>query len=889
MGVFTFLMITNSSYFDLINSLTTDAELIIDKRSLVNQFAYEFGWTPSYLLNTPDNIDLVSANLVVEHGLENTAVITFLKKSYRSLELTQRQNLLSLSYNNLVDWHIYVEKEKITYVYNRASPNNNIVQEDYIDVGHYEKLRSEAFEQIIGTKPSPNIPSLDDALINTISNWKRVISAELDNSVSNEELSGLFNTVIFIRALEDYKKRFSSFNKDDKVLNMAWKSISDSKIYSVETIFKQAFQTLGNIEIPDYLIDYTLLKKFDKVNKQSFSFLLNDFYENRHNSFFSYDFSIMSSHALSRIYEKYVALLKVENSSQLTFFPKLPSEQINKAYGAVYTPQYVARFFARYLKENLPPSEFKSLKIIDPAVGSGIFLRSLLEIQCDPRVEGITKEVISQNFASAAGVDIDVNACKATELSLALLQLLLTGKFPDRLNINNVEAIGYFKNHPELKESYDAVLANPPFIPYYSQSDEIKSILKDYLGDLKVGSPDIYLAFLKMGLDLLKPGGFGLYIVPQSFMLSSHASKMRREIYDKCNIKCIADLSSIPVFGDVGVYVNLLIFQKKRTDIPPESKTIVVKCQELVGKALFDAVNRDFKENTFYSVFEVSSDIFKKKEWHILPLGETKLMKRLSLFPTLDNFLEIRQGFVSGNDKAFIFDKNKIPKGEEEAFMSYLPDKEMDRYLVPDETKKAFLFPFKDGKKMERDEFILKFPETWKILKEFREENQSKKSFEKSEWWRPHRTRHPDKLQIGKIITPHLVLTPKFSIDFDGEYSVSHAPFFIPKKEELSTNDFLKFFCAVLNSSACFWYISNHSHVYRGGYTKLEVHTLKDTPVPDPSSVPPVTMKKIINLVTDRLHSDGYEAIKIERQIDELIADIYLLNSEERGLLGIDI
>jgi len=47
---------------------------------------------------------------VVEHGLEQTAVISFFKHPcrYTDLTVTETQQVLAISYNNLVDWHIQV-------------------------------------------------------------------------------------------------------------------------------------------------------------------------------------------------------------------------------------------------------------------------------------------------------------------------------------------------------------------------------------------------------------------------------------------------------------------------------------------------------------------------------------------------------------------------------------------------------------------------------------------------------------------------------------------------------------------------------------------------------------------------------------------------------------
>ncbi|TRU84613.1 MAG: hypothetical protein EWV54_17660 [Microcystis novacekii Mn_MB_F_20050700_S1D] len=61
-------------------------------------------------------------------------------------------------------------------------------------------------------------------------------------------------------------------------------------------------------------------------------------------------------------------------------------------------------------------------------------------------------------------MDVDPNACQAALLSLSLLHLVLTDQLPSQLSIETAESIQYYQDHPELKESFTAVITNPPFV-----------------------------------------------------------------------------------------------------------------------------------------------------------------------------------------------------------------------------------------------------------------------------------------------------------------------------------------------------------------------------------------------------------------------------------------
>ena len=165
----------------------------------------------------------------------------------------------------------------------------------------------------------------------------------------------------------------------------------------------------------------------------------------------------------------------------------------------------------------------------------------------------------------------------------------------------------------------------------------------------------------------------------------------------------------------------------------------------------------------------------------------------------------------------------------------------------------------------------------------------SKKSFAKAgDWWRPLRTRQPKHLLVPKIVTPHLSIVPKFSLDRSGEYAVSRSPFLIPKITDADEEELLLFFLAVLNSTPCYWYISNHSHKYSSGYTMIEVNTLEQTPVPDPSLVSVQLFKKLIALVRKRLKMSNELVFQTDLEIDKIVCEMYNLNQDEVNLLSIE-
>ena len=177
--------------FELIRQLTSDPLSANETRLRLNDFAVELGWRPSDQLSLPGTEQFTSGHLVVEHGLQNAAVISFLRQPirYPDLDGFQQKTLLNASYNNLIDWHIAIDYDGASYIYNRFAPPTFYSYRYPLRRGQESKLNSEQFDSLSTDHPSPNVPKLETALIRTIFSVEAsVFFAEIP-SISNEHIS----------------------------------------------------------------------------------------------------------------------------------------------------------------------------------------------------------------------------------------------------------------------------------------------------------------------------------------------------------------------------------------------------------------------------------------------------------------------------------------------------------------------------------------------------------------------------------------------------------------------------------------------------------------------------------------------------------------------------
>jgi hypothetical protein len=248
--------------------------------------------------------------------------------------------------------------------------------------------------------------------------------------------------------------------------------------------------------------------------------------------------------------------------------------------------------------------------------------------------------------------------------------------------------------------------------------------------------------------------------------------------------------------------------------------------------------------------------------------------------------MSVHQGFNTGNDDIFVRPWSHIADKEREIYVTHIPDRVMRKYSVPRLLESAVFYPYKDGAPLKREELRDQYPDTWKYLRGHRKKLQKRRAAlsGEREWWRPDRPRIPKDLLQPKILTPHLCITPRFSVDLSGNLAPSRSPYFVVAKEfEPLEPSFLKLFCAFLNSSVARWYIAKYAFRYGRGYARLEVSNLRDFPIPDPQQIPARISSQLLRLVdvclTDEEHDSKFE------EIDKLVCNLYGLTEGESETL----
>lgn len=337
-----------------------------------------------------------------------------------------------------------------------------------------------------------------------------------------------------------------------------------------------------------------------------------------------YDFaSEVSVTILGHIFEQ--SITDVENEKAAAGIEAPPPAPKKKREGVVYTPDFITRFIVeqtigRHLSEiaeallpthgrreadgtirwkNRTSAEadywaayltgLASLRILDPACGSGAFLIAafnylnaeqkrvrdrlselrpgiLTHLSADADVEIITNNLF--------GVDVNAESVEITKLAL-WLQTARRDRALESLDGNIVHGNSLVNDaayHPSAFKwdtgfaaivaggGFDIVLGNPPYV----RMELVKSIKPHLQQRFAVATDraDLYAYFFELGVQLLKPGGRLGFISSSTFFRTGSGRLLRAYLSERTEIETVVDFGDLPVFEGVTTYPAILTLRK---------------------------------------------------------------------------------------------------------------------------------------------------------------------------------------------------------------------------------------------------------------------------------------------------------------------------------------
>ncbi|MHA1745783.1 MAG: Eco57I restriction-modification methylase domain-containing protein, partial [Promethearchaeota archaeon] len=244
--------------------------------------------------------------------------------------------------------------------------------------------------------------------------------------------------------------------------------------------------------------------------------------------------------------------------------------------GAYFTPEPLAQWIASMalqLHQINPPPKKSALLVVDPAVGDGIFLRSLGNIQSH---QDIFK--IKSSKMRMVGWEIQKNIAK--KASLSLQQMIQAEKLSKPLEITYKIKLGDGLLHLlQTSDHYDLILGNPPYLRQETLAPEEKerlvNLLKESIPTLPQSfskQADYYIYFIFAAIQSLAPGGVLGFLISTSWMNTKFGLGLREWILDHFEGKIIfAHSSKQRLYPEAKINTMVLFVQKSLgAESPPQ-------------------------------------------------------------------------------------------------------------------------------------------------------------------------------------------------------------------------------------------------------------------------------------------------------------------------------
>jgi len=591
-----------------------------------------------------------------------------------------------------------------------------------------------------------------------------------------------------------------------------------------------------------------------------------------------------------------------------------------KRDGVVYTPDYIARFivaetlgahleeaFTEILRAHAKAGadltdyvaiawrrksaeleawqayrdRLKTLRIVDPACGSGVFLimafdflkaelgrvnDKIAELQGkDQHIQDLIdpdSEILTNNLF---GVDVNSESIEIAKLSL-WIKTARRGKVLDSLsgNLRVGDSLIEDSNFAYLDHAFtwetafpgvfaeggfDVVLGNPPYV----RMEHLKA-LKPYLEkryEVVSGRADLYFYFFERGIRLLKEGGRLGYVCNSTFLNTKAATGLRSYLLRNSQIENLVNFGDIQIFEGVAT-LPMIVTLKRRTTTGD-------------GQIRFWHLDEIPAEN-FQSAYARQHITFPQAAlttapWHFE--GDNLMILRDKIRAGRKTLKEVYgsplYGIKTGLNGAFVIDTTT-----------------KERLCAEDPRSAELLKPFLEGKDLKRWRaeprglwliYIPKnrikiddYPAIRAWLMPFKDKLEARAT--KQEWFELQQAQEAYATGFSEPRVFYAHFNRRYFFYTEDEYLPNDKGYVIPTKD--------RHLCPLLISKAMWFIISNLAPQVIGGSRELRAHYMESLPIPDMSD----SDKEQLSKLADECASLARRRLTLQSALTRRIPDL---------------
>ena len=479
---------------------------------------------------------------------------------------------------------------------------------------------------------------------------------------------------------------------------------------------------------------------------------------------------------------------------------------------------------------------------------------------------------------------------------------------PDEEEMRRVNPFDWETEFSEVMEAggFDVVIGNPPYIRIQIMKEwaptEVEFYKRRYTAASK-GNYDIYVVFVERALQLLNAKGRMGFILPHKFFQAKYGQPLRELLAEGKHLAEIVHFGDQQVFSDASTYTCLLFLDKKGNE-----QFHYIKAHDLDGWR----VNGQAVEG------EVKANKVTETDWNFIVGPGAPLFERLCEMPVKlrDVTTRMAQGIRTSANEVYVLETisdngeliqcqskrlGRIVTLERELASLFLKGREIKPYQVlPSGQVVIIPYRIKDGHTtlIPESEIKQRFPYTYAYLCKNKAylEGRERGRMKGPNWYGYVYPKNIDVMSSTKILVPDIADRASFAYDEKGEYTLVSG-YGIILKDTVSEES--KYVLGLLNSRILDFFLKQVSTTLRGGFFRYFTQFIEQLPIRTinfDDSTDATRHDKMVGLVehmmelklkvtgitipTDRqLFQRQIEFT--DRQIDELVYELYELTSEE--------
>ncbi|MDD5013767.1 MAG: TaqI-like C-terminal specificity domain-containing protein [Atribacterota bacterium] len=439
-----------------------------------------------------------------------------------------------------------------------------------------------------------------------------------------------------------------------------------------------------------------------------------------------------------------------------------------------------------------------------------------------------------------------------------------------------------------IKDGFDIVIGNPPYIEFKRISKEDKKKYKFF--KTAKGKYDIYVLFIKLSKELLSTNGYVVYITSTTFMKKDFGRSIRSFIIDNFSIKKIFDFADIQVFENSTNYTGIFIFQKTTNkSIFVYNKYFLIN--RLINIEDFEKSLLSEKKTYFRDVINVDMSTLLTDNWNFqMPIIEKIIKKVYNGSQFLSFYVErIFEGIASGKDEVFYISEKKLNELQLERGLLFpiLKGKDIKRYKI-DWSGFYVIYPYKDDSSVfPEKELRERCPNIFHYLTANKKLLNGRDYFDNSSklWYELWNQRKKVNFKKIRLVCPEISDKNNFTITniYFGNTKTYHIVLQDKKKE----NYF--YFLGLLNSSLIDFVYKTITTPHAGGFYAYKTQFLNRIPIKKDISFKKksdiaLLVRKILQVISENRSHQTIKQEKVDQcqyQIDQMVYKLYDLSDDE--------